>query len=236
MMCSKLDLERKRAFVRAARREILHASETRDDVRRPRRRARVHRRRYPSSVRRRHRAHRFHRFQSRLARVVGRVRSRILPAARDDCFRTTRRRGFRVPDAVVAEAEDAGVDLRAGVHAASHAILNALPLRVPCGDDDVGCECFVPDLRRLVQPSTPLRRFVSFSTTVTSAASASPRAPPKSYPSSCATPSTSCRRANANEPTGVRDACRENRARADLRNARVRRDARASCSSARETL
>ena len=53
---------------------------------------------------------------------------------------------LRIPDSVCALATDAGIDLRAGVHAASHALLNALPLHIPCGENDVGCECFSADL------------------------------------------------------------------------------------------
>lgn len=64
---------------------------------------------------------------------------------RETTFRTVGA-WLRIPDALVAEANAAGVDLRAGIHAASHAVLNALPLHVPCGDDDVGCECFSADL------------------------------------------------------------------------------------------
>ena len=52
---------------------------------------------------------------------------------------------LRIPDEIVSKASEM-VDLRAGVHAASHAVLNALPLRVPCGENDVGCECFSADL------------------------------------------------------------------------------------------
>jgi len=53
---------------------------------------------------------------------------------------------LRVPDHIVASAKNQGVDVRAGIHAASHAILNVLPLRVPAGENDVGCECFAADL------------------------------------------------------------------------------------------
>lgn len=53
---------------------------------------------------------------------------------------------LRIPDSVCALATDAGIDLRAGVHAASHALLNALPLHIPCGENDIGCECFSADL------------------------------------------------------------------------------------------
>lgn len=53
---------------------------------------------------------------------------------------------LRIPDSVCALATEAGIDLRAGVHAASHALLNALPLHIPCGENDIGCECFSADL------------------------------------------------------------------------------------------
>ena len=64
---------------------------------------------------------------------------------------------LRIPDDVVTDASDAGIDLRAGVHAASHALLNALPLSVPCGDADVGCECFSADLYRHTSRYAPFR-------------------------------------------------------------------------------
>ena len=66
---------------------------------------------------------------------------------------------LRIPDAVVAEASET-VDLRAGVHAASHAVLNVLPLRVPCGENDVGCECFSADLHSERARYKPLRFLV----------------------------------------------------------------------------
>jgi len=55
---------------------------------------------------------------------------------------------LRVPDDVVARAVEAGFDVRASVHAASHCILNALPTRVPAGENDVGCECFAVDVHQ----------------------------------------------------------------------------------------
>ena len=64
---------------------------------------------------------------------------------------------LRIPDDVITDASDAGIDLRAGVHAASHALLNALPLSVPCGDADVGCECFSADLYRHTSRYAPFR-------------------------------------------------------------------------------
>ena len=146
MMCSKLDLERKRAFVRAA--DVKYFTRVKHET--------------TCVVRGGERAYTDVDTQVRCDDVTvrtvftgfSRVSRGSLAAfdhesfpPRETTFRTVAA-WFRVPDAVVAEAEDAGIDLRAGVHAASHAILNALPLRVPCGDDDVGCECFVPDLRR----------------------------------------------------------------------------------------
>jgi len=56
----------------------------------------------------------------------------------------------RVPRAVRDACAAAGAPYRDGVHAASHALLNALPLLAPCSPDDVACECDAPYFNRTV--------------------------------------------------------------------------------------
>eukprot|EP00216_Chloropicon_sp_CCMP2111_P004809 CAMPEP_0198238392 /NCGR_PEP_ID=MMETSP1446-20131203/4032_1 /TAXON_ID=1461542 ORGANISM="Unidentified sp, Strain CCMP2111" /NCGR_SAMPLE_ID=MMETSP1446 /ASSEMBLY_ACC=CAM_ASM_001112 /LENGTH=1212 /DNA_ID=CAMNT_0043920785 /DNA_START=261 /DNA_END=3899 /DNA_ORIENTATION=- len=48
---------------------------------------------------------------------------------------------IRIPDKARVEIEHQGKELRAGVHAASHALLNVLPLYLMCNRADVGVEC-----------------------------------------------------------------------------------------------
>ena len=47
----------------------------------------------------------------------------------------------RVPDTAREAAREAGVDFRAGSHAATHAVINALPLYLMASQSDVGAEC-----------------------------------------------------------------------------------------------
>ena len=56
----------------------------------------------------------------------------------------TRAAWIRVPDAARRECEESGVDFRAGVHAATHAMINALPLFLMVNQSDVGAECDDP--------------------------------------------------------------------------------------------
>lgn len=50
---------------------------------------------------------------------------------------------LRVPRSARVEAETLGLDFRAGLHAAGHALLNVLPLFLICNPKDVGTECEV---------------------------------------------------------------------------------------------
>ena len=56
----------------------------------------------------------------------------------------TRAAWIRVPDAARRECEESGLDFRAGVHAATHAMINALPLFLMVNQSDVGAECDDP--------------------------------------------------------------------------------------------
>ena len=48
---------------------------------------------------------------------------------------------MRIPDKARALVEQENRELRAGVHAAAHALLNVLPLYLMCNAQDAGCEC-----------------------------------------------------------------------------------------------
>jgi ATP-dependent helicase YprA (DUF1998 family) len=47
---------------------------------------------------------------------------------------------MRLPPSVRRACEGAKLDFREGVHAASHAVLNVLPLYLVCNSSDVGTE------------------------------------------------------------------------------------------------
>lgn len=47
---------------------------------------------------------------------------------------------LRLPPSARRACESAGLDFREGVHAASHAVLNVLPLFMVCNSNDVGTE------------------------------------------------------------------------------------------------
>ncbi|EEH56579.1 uncharacterized protein MICPUCDRAFT_10111, partial [Micromonas pusilla CCMP1545] len=61
-----------------------------------------------------------------------------------DVSYTTIAAWVRVPDVARRMCADAGVEFRAGVHAATHAVINALPLYVMADASDVGAECDNP--------------------------------------------------------------------------------------------
>ena len=58
----------------------------------------------------------------------------------DNVYRT-RACWLDLPDSVAAEVRGLGLDLDAGLHAAAHAVLAMLPLRLSCESGDMGCEC-----------------------------------------------------------------------------------------------
>jgi DEAD/DEAH box helicase domain-containing protein len=51
---------------------------------------------------------------------------------------------LRVPFAAREAVRSAGLPWRDGLHAASHALLNVVPLRMLCGSTDMGTECDNP--------------------------------------------------------------------------------------------
>ncbi|MCO5604473.1 hypothetical protein L7F22_058639 [Adiantum nelumboides] len=51
---------------------------------------------------------------------------------------------IRVPHSVRGEIENLGLPFRAGLHAASHALLNIIPLYILCNGSDLGTECANP--------------------------------------------------------------------------------------------
>ena len=51
---------------------------------------------------------------------------------------------IRVPRIARRRVQEAGLPFRDGLHAASHAILNVIPLFMLCGATDMGAECDNP--------------------------------------------------------------------------------------------
>ncbi|KAG0570699.1 hypothetical protein KC19_6G181500 [Ceratodon purpureus] len=51
---------------------------------------------------------------------------------------------IRVPHLVRGDLEAEGLSLREGIHAASHALLNIMPLYIMCNSQDLGCDCANP--------------------------------------------------------------------------------------------
>ena len=51
---------------------------------------------------------------------------------------------IRVPRSTRQKVQEAGVPFRDGLHAASHAVLNVLPLFLMCDSSDMGSECDNP--------------------------------------------------------------------------------------------
>lgn len=51
---------------------------------------------------------------------------------------------IRVPHAIRLELDNKGLPFRAGLHAASHALLNIMPLYILCNSSDLGTECANP--------------------------------------------------------------------------------------------
>merc|ERR1719263_1678752 len=53
----------------------------------------------------------------------------------------TRAAWIDLPESAATVLGRAGLDLDAGLHAAAHAVLAMMPLRLSCEPGDVGCEC-----------------------------------------------------------------------------------------------
>lgn len=51
---------------------------------------------------------------------------------------------IRVPHSIRSELDKSGLPFRAGLHAASHALLNIMPLYILCNGSDLGTECVNP--------------------------------------------------------------------------------------------
>jgi DEAD/DEAH box helicase domain-containing protein len=72
-----------------------------------------------------------------------------------DVVYRTRAAWIRVPDAARRECDNLGLDFRAGVHAATHAVINALPLFLMVNQSDCGAECDDPQ-RKHYKPTRVL--------------------------------------------------------------------------------
>ena len=93
------------------------------------------------------RVERFDKISLRTRRVFDKCPLR-LPDTRYETVATW----VRVPEALKLQMHLAGKDFREGLHAAGHALLNALPMHIICDPQDVGCLCY-SDVEKRYRPS-----------------------------------------------------------------------------------
>jgi DEAD/DEAH box helicase domain-containing protein len=78
----------------------------------------------------------FHRIKRGTSQIIDTVKLRMPDVQYD-----TQATYIRLPPSLRATLQEAGLSFSEGVHAASHQILNALPLFVMCDPGDIGAEC-----------------------------------------------------------------------------------------------